>query len=258
LELYNHIELTEDERDAAILEAKIRKERAIEHQLREERAAENRRKLTGSRWTVDQAADFARYRANMLFGAGFLIDENNRAAFDLLCLYFAEDQNFFRLAGEMQIQNPGLNKGILLCGNPGTGKTRIMTVFARNQRQSFGMYSAQKIANDFAKDGESIIEDFSEVFKNPINDAEAFFQPLRGICLDDIGSEELKNHFGNKRNVIGDIIERRYSNGVFGPLLHATTNFSAGELEKFFGLRVLSRMREIFNLVVLSGPDRRK
>jgi DNA replication protein DnaC len=43
-------------------------------------------------------------------------------------------------------------------------------------------------------------------------------------------------------------------------LTHATTNLSAEELEKLYGNRVRSRMREMFNLIAFGADvaDKRK
>ena len=89
-----------------------------------------------------------------------------------------------------------------------------------------------------------------------------------GLCLDDIGTEDVKVNYGNRKSVIGDIIEQRYSiiekledpdniKNNCGDLLHATTNLSSPQLVEYYGGRVTSRMREIFNFIELPGNDRR-
>lgn len=256
MESFNHIELTEEEVTEAILRAKERKSEILKAAEREARAVENRRQLTSTRWTADQMSSFAIYRAGTLFGKAFTLDHDNRIVFDLLCLYFAEDQNFIRLATEAGINNPSLTKGILLAGNFGTGKTWMLSLFSRNQRQCYGVLNAKSICEVFHADG--AIDQFIQPTKNPINDKAAFFQPVSGLCIDDIGTEEVKNHFGNKKNVIGDLIELRYSSGFTGPLLHGTTNLTGTQLKEFYGGRVTSRMREIFNIIELGGQDRRQ
>ncbi len=39
---------------------------------------------------------------------------------------------------------------------------------------------------------------------------------------------------------------------------HVTTNLSGDQIEENYGTRVRSRMREMFNMIILPGEDRRK
>lgn len=254
LESYSHIELTEQEQQQAILDAKQRKEEQLRRDTLEQRAAENRRLLTSARWSSRQTEDFMLYRAANLF-KGFQLDEHNRALFRMLCLYFSEDPQFTSIASNAEVKNPSLQKGILVAGNCGVGKTWLMRLFSKNQRQVFQVHSAKTIANSYVDAGAE--NTFIEPVKNAINDAQNFFHPCAGLCIDDLGTEDVKVHFGNKKNVLGDLIELRYSKGYTGALLHGTTNLTVDQLNQFYGTRVVSRMREIFNFVVLYGADRR-
>jgi hypothetical protein len=85
-----------------------------------------------------------------------------------------------------------------------------------------------------------------------------FLQPQIGVCFSDIGTEDIKNNFGNKTNVMADIIFNRYKNNVVGDLTHAETNLSANQIEEFYGQRIRSRFSEMFNWIVITGEDRRK
>ena len=155
----------------------------------------------------------------------------------------------------MGISNPSLEKGIMLCGNFGVGKTWLMKLFAKNQRQVFFMENAKNVADMFMDTGED--NRYLNLHKNPVNDANTFYHKFSGLCIDDLGTEDVKMHFGNKKNVIGDLIEKKYSNQTTGIYLHATTNLTAEQMKEFYGGRVTSRMREIFNQIELSGNDRR-
>lgn len=76
--------------------------------------------------------------------------------------------------------------------------------------------------------------------------------------MEDIGAEDVKNNFGNKTNVIGDILEARYVNNLLGIWFHGTTNMTTAQFGEFYGGRVTSRLREKTNFIELRGPDRRK
>lgn len=188
----------------------------------------------------------------------FILDADNSAIYELLCYYFSNDKMFLSIAENMGIPNPSLEKGILLAGNFGVGKTWLMKLFMKNQRQVFIMRNAKQIADDFEANGEDGIADYVNKPKNPINDTSVFLQPYSGLCIDDIGTEDIKTHFGNKKNVIGDLIEKRYSKSNIGVYLHSTTNLDAEQIKSFYGGRVASRMREIFNIIEMNGNDRRK
>ena len=59
----------------------------------------------------------------------------------------------------------------------------------------------------------------------------------------------------------GEILLSRYDHFINNHMVtHATTNLSASELEDYYGNRVRSRMREMFNLIAFdsSAKDKRK
>ena len=258
LATYNHIELTGDEEIEGRIWAKQQKEIKLREEKLKELADNNRKFLTETQWSFSQTKDYMKYRASDIFLGEFILDEENEALFNMLCYYFSNDPLFIISANVFKIKNPSLSKGIMLAGNFGTGKTWLMKLFSKNQRQVFHIRNAKTIANVFEKDGEEVSKEFENKIKNPSNDSNSFFHQYAGLCIDDIGTEDVKNHYGNKKNVIGDLIETRYSKGNTGVFLHATSNLSGQQLKDFYGERVTSRVREIFNLIEVPGNDRRK
>ena len=68
--------------------------------------------------------------------------------------------------------------------------------------------------------------------------------------LDDLGVESSLKYYGNECNVPGEILLTPYELFVAkGLLTYATTNCDSSEIKSFYGNRVRSRMREMFNLV---------
>jgi len=258
LDSYSHIMLSEEETATALIAAKRKKENLQKEQENLKRMEANRRYLTGYQWSYEQTKSFMQYRANMLFEGKFKLDEKNFSVFELLTHYFSNSSGFIPLAQDMGVKNPSLEKGILLAGIPGTGKTWLMKLFSKNQRQVFFMKNAKAISESYASGGWDGIQEYLEPVKNPVNDAGAFFHPIAGICIDDTGTEDVRQNFANKSNVIGDIIQVRYDTRYTGPLLHATTNLKADQLKDFYGERVSSRMKEVFNFIQIAGSDRRK
>lgn len=258
LESFSHIELTEDEECEALIWRKQKKAQAMKLAEMKKREEENRKHLTETQWSYSQTQSFMLYRANQLFEGLFKLDPHNETIFNLLCYYFSGDQNFVSIAENLGIENPSLNKGVMLCGNFGVGKTWLMKLFTKNQRQVYHLYNAKYLADTYEKEGEESVEPFIIKSKNAYNDSACFFQPHAGLCIDDMGTEDIKNNYGNKRNVIGDIIERRYEKGNVGLWLHATTNLTTEAIKEFYGGRVSSRLRESVNLIEVTGNDRRK
>ena len=264
MESYNHIELEEDEVTEAMIWAKRKKEGVLIQKEKELRAQKNRDLLTGNKWGIKQTEPFMLWRADQYppFKKKFKVDETNEMLFRLLVAYFSpseESRRFFiEIAGYLKIENPDYDKGLMMAGNFGVGKTWMMQLFQANQRQCFRMRPAKHIADAFEVAGEETQQEFVYPFKNTFEDPDVFFQKESGLCIDDIGTEDVKNHYGNKKNVIGDLFEIRYSKKTTGIMLHATTNLTTEQLKDFYGMRVVSRMREIFNFVELPGEDRRK
>lgn len=255
---YDHIDLTDEEVAEAIIWRKQKKQEEIKNAERVLREQENRKLLTQTQWSYEQTNAFMLYRANSLFEGKFKLDENNQPIFDLLCYYFSGDLNFCSMAEAMGVPNPSLDKGILLVGGFGVGKTWMMKLFMKNQRQVYHVHNSKRIADLYEKDGEESIHEFLGKVKNAVNDSAAFYHSYAGLCLDDIGTEDKKTNYGNKRNVIGDIIELRYEKGNTGIWLHGTTNLTAKQIEDYYGGRVRSRLRESCNFIPVVGGDRRK
>lgn len=276
LESYSEIELTEEEKLEGLIWAKRKKLDAIQLEKRKSFEEANR-KLKAMKWDFDIIKTFMVNRAKNIFGVNkagepnFILDKYNESVFDLLSYYFIGDEvSFNNHAAEWQVENPSIKKGLLIAGVYGTGKTWLMKLFSRNNRQCFDVVRSKDIAKEYLTSKDKIIPTIytkpidvtgDGAFKEPDRaypSDEVFNQRYLGICIDDLGSEDVQNNFGNRMNVIGDLIESRYASGFTGLLLHGTTNMTADDIKKFYGGRVASRMKQIFNLIELPGEDRRK
>lgn len=180
-----------------------------------------------------------------------IIDENNRKAIKILSLYFTNDKRFEQLGGS-------LNKGLMLRGGVGIGKTFLMNIFRSNQKQIFSVKNCGEIASKFNIEGRQILSDYST--KKPCAPSQLNFgQSESGICFDDLGCEKEGIYYADKVEIMATILEMRYTRSLHG-MTHITTNILASDIELKYGQRVRSRMREMFNVIDFpeTATDRRK
>ena len=115
-----------------------------------------------------------------------------------LAAYFLNDEEKCK---ELDID---LNKGILLTGPIGIGKTtwfRLMQqVMAKEQR--FYYTTCRDVSFEFIKDGYNTIDKYSKGIP--------FDFPMKNICFDDLGTENNLKYYGNECNVMAEIILSRY------------------------------------------------
>jgi len=170
-------------------------------------------------------------KGKLHFGKKFKIYEEDHKIIFTLCAYFIKDnKNCNKL-------NIDLNKGILLSGPVGCGKTSLMKLFRClvPHLKPYEVIPTRNIAFGFNNIGFKTIEEFGN---------NKFF------CFDDLGVEPIGRHFGKDCNVMGEVLLSRYELLLKNKILtHATTNLNAQELEERYGNRVRSRMRQLFNLI---------
>lgn len=144
-------------------------------------------------------------------------------------------------------------KGVLLIGNPGTGKTRIM--------RAFNLLCSR--FNGFPKFGFMTVKDLQkQVLMAERRDFgyfdDLYFSPKStDLMIDDIGTETRSlNYFGNVSMWFEDFLLERYNLlEYYGIRTHATTNLSMKELKAFYSSRVYDRFKSMFNVVFVVGES---
>jgi DNA replication protein DnaC len=147
-----------------------------------------------------------------------------------------------------------INKSIGLIGKTGSGKSKtfeIMQEFisiddirykkdGKLAKFNYKIFSSKNIAGEFSKNGYDAIWKFSNI---------------NSLCIDDLGAEsdEVK-HYGSKVNVIEEIIETRYLNGLF---THFTSNLKPDNILDMYGNRVYSRIMHSVNIIEYNNCDYR-
>lgn len=250
---YNHIILTDEEKEAVINEA-LRQARKTRHfQIQSKKYWDKVNKpVEYKKFDSKEALEFFLFRAKKI-NPKFEINEYNQKIIIKLALYFSGD--------EMSAQSGlSLNKGIMLVGPVGCGKTTIMKAFQLNSNSPYSLTTARKISDSYlSKDfgGEHVIKRYSNLLQAYPEQNFGFDQI--GLCIDDLGVETVKKSFGNEIDVIGDIILNRYEQGLFNST-HFTANIGGDQIDEAYGVRITSRLREMCNFISFdqNTPDFRK
>jgi DNA replication protein DnaC len=176
-----------------------------------------------------------------LFGPHFRILQSDYDVIYRLIAYFLKDE---QTAFQFGLN---LDKGILLAGPVGCGKTSLMTIMKHltPAERKFAMKPCRDISFEFIADGYKTIHNYSKDtrLRGGCNIASLY-------CFDDLGIESSLKYYGNECNVMAEVLLGRYDCFVNKKIpTHITTNLSAPEIEHHYGIRVRSRLRELVNLI---------
>lgn len=129
--------------------------------------------------------------------------------------------------------------GIMLCGQPGNGKTTMMNT----------MYNVFRYRGDNAllTSGKKIVKAVEDGLDVDV------FQNERLMFIDDLGAERKEiQEYGNVLTPMVDLLEHRYAKRLFTVV---TTNLDADQLGEKYGARLRDRFREMFIVVPFTNPS---
>lgn len=185
----------------------------------------------------------------------------------VITYYFAKDPKFFKsphlvtefdFGGKIKRSKPSFEKGLLIIGNFGNGKTSVMRAFANSFRGIKGWFFKQHNANS--------VVDLYEACETG-KDKDGFWKLMlrERVSFDDVKTERIANNYG-KVNLFKDIIEKRYFQGLFETFI--LTNYKEGapesvemallEFGEKYGSRAFDRLFEMFNIVKFKGKSFRE
>jgi DNA replication protein DnaC len=182
----------------------------------------------------------------------FVVDNENRNEVAKFVAWFTGDLN------TMQQLEVHPAKGIYIMGNPGSGKSmlfRIIKACMKHEEyyglfRGFNMYTTEHVAKLFMKEGDAGLE----MFTTKCVTEKYGKKKLTHCCFDDLGSEEIKNNYGNKKEVMVDVILQRYDMMLEHSLItHFTGNLTLDEIGDRYSDRVKSRINHMCNIIKLGG-----
>ncbi|MDW5288860.1 hypothetical protein [Formosa sp. PL04] len=175
----------------------------------------------------------------------FQVDNENKRFLDIFCKYFSKDLEFEKLyEGELQ-------KGLLIIGPHGTGKTSVLEIIQIVSLK----YNIKQIWYPI-KPTIEIVGEFNRSEGTTKDNIIQYYSKGKYL-FDDLGAEKDASNYG-KENIFERILELRYNNFKSkGIITHLTTNLTLKELQTRYGNRVFDRIHEMFNILELKGNSRR-
>ena len=153
-------------------------------------------------------------------------------------------------------QTNGLSpdKGFILMGEVGVGKTYAMHKFAETQKIGWGH---PKLPFVYGYPEDSDIKSVEYLcYKNGPDYLKTF--TIHDMYLDDLGSENIvSKHYGSSVRIGTEILTIRHKvHPTFKTYI--TTNYTPEAIIESYGERVWSRLQEMCNVIIVTGKDLRK
>ena len=188
------------------------------------------------RCTAEYMFRLMKWSSSNQYDKQLIVNQDNKKFITSICYFLSNDQRF-----ETEFDY-SLQKGLLIRGVSGLGKTHIVQCVKENELNPIIILSMLEITDEVKSEGQYEVK----MGNNKI------------VYLDDVGTEEpIVNHFGTKVSFFKQFIESVYLRSKSFNKLIISTNNSFSEIEERYGFRVASRMREMFNVINVTGKDMR-
>ncbi|MHB1106490.1 MAG: P-loop NTPase family protein [Lutibacter sp.] len=182
-------------------------------------------------YDFEKIKTYLNIKGHLIFDKNFKLYKEDKPLLFKLCCYFIQDH---QTCADMGIDT---NKGLLLSGPVGCGKTSLMKLlpYLAPHKTNYEIIPTRNIVFNFNAAGFEVLEKYNDT---------------KNYCFDDLGVEPTGCHYTKECNVMGEILLSRYD--IFktkNTKTHITTNLNAEELEARYGSRVRSRLREMMNVI---------
>lgn len=179
---------------------------------------------------------------------GYIINERNEEVLYLLLRYFCEDPNFDKNKIVSNWESLDINKGILISGTFGIGKSILFETIQKMGKELamdygyMGLWFKSISAGAFVKTYMVEVKKDSSVF-----DLESYYSGK--LYIDDLGIEGLA--FNSEELFSTVLFERHRSKAK----TFVTTNLKPSEITQRYGDRIGDRLGEMFNIINWSGES---
>lgn len=249
-EIWHKLSLTDwnerIDRAKVLAQANMAKNRELWQQA--QREADKAREMAQAKelqeyWTYRRVYQLMKHNSLHRFGKELEETPENIPVIKALCFFIARNDRFFTELKDDKGKPYDPLKGLLIRGPSGTGKTHLVRCTEDNGLNPLLTLSMIDITERIKEEGKYSI-------------------PSKGqkiLYLDDVGTEEpIVNHYGTKVAWFKNFIEKAsLKTRCFNHLI-LTTNLNWQGMGEHYGYRVESRMREKFNVIDLTGKDRRR
>jgi hypothetical protein len=198
----------------------------------------------------------------LITGKDFIQTPDSLSNIKSIMLYFLKDPLFFECENLNRLTIPSFDKGLLLIGGYGNGKTSTMNAIQKTFQSIKGYHFRSYNANEVVKMFEGITPDN---FTIDLSRKEFDYKMTNGdIYFDDLKTEREASNYG-KYNLFKEILELRSSKPF---KTYASCNFDpnkpddiVGAVDEFafkYGERVYDRIYEMFNIIEFKGKSFRQ
>lgn len=197
---------------------------------------------------MDDYRDYIWKLFNLLKPKGYIINESNKKIILTLLPYYVKLPTFNK---HNIIKNEAsLDKGILLYGDLGVGKSMLFEIFHRMGKY---LYNSNNTDFWFPKISTgSFVDQYMNSLKDNCSTFNLDAYRRGNLYIDDLGFER---KVFNNHELIGELLFERYRNNA---LTFVTTNLSPKQISGRYGARIGDRLAEMFNIIKWTGESLRQ
>lgn len=179
----------------------------------------------------------------------YIIDQRNEKVVYTVFKYFLGDPNFN--ADGLIKSSPSLEKGLLIYGDYGIGKSLLFEIMHKIGRELITNHNFKSLWFNCVSAGSFIDEYMNAATSKDSNFTIEHFYKGR-LYIDDLGFE--KKAF-NKTEVFAELLFERNRNDV---KTYVTTNLNPSTIQERYGERIGDRLPEMFNIIKWEGESFRE